>query len=78
MKGNIIRERLTKLRKCMKEKGVDALYIPTSDFHSSEYAGGYFRCRKYLPSVQSPASSCKTSNVPAEPVKPEKNSLQRK
>lgn len=48
MKGNIIRERLTKLRKCMKEKGVDALYIPTSDFHSSEYAGGYFRCREFF------------------------------
>ena len=28
-------------------------------------------CRKYLPSVQSPAKSCVTRMVPAEPVKPE-------
>lgn len=48
MKGSIIRERLALLRKNMKEKGIDALYIPTSDFHGSEYAGGYFRCREFF------------------------------
>lgn len=45
---NVIQERLTALRKVMTEKGVDAYLIPTDDFHSSEYVGDYFKCRKYM------------------------------
>lgn len=54
MKTNIIRERLTLLRKRMREEGIDALYILTSDFHGSEYAGGYFRCREFFQDLQVP------------------------
>ena len=47
MKEKII-TRLTKLRALMKEKNVDALLVPTDDFHSSEYVGDYFKCREYI------------------------------
>ena len=36
------------LRVKMKETGVDACLIPTSDFHGSEYVGDYFKCREYI------------------------------
>ena len=41
-------ERLAKLRDLMKERGMDAYVVPTSDFHLSEYVDGYFKCRKFL------------------------------
>lgn len=41
-------ERLENLRKFMKERGIDAYLVPTSDFHESEYVGEYFKCRKFL------------------------------
>lgn len=42
------REAIEKLRVCMKEAGVDAWMVTTADFHDSEYAGDYFKVRKYL------------------------------
>lgn len=41
-------EKLAALRQKMKEAGVDAYLVPTSDFHGSEYVGDYFKCRKYI------------------------------
>lgn len=41
-------ERLTALRELMKQRGIDAYLVPTSDFHESEYVGEYFKCRKFL------------------------------
>ena len=41
-------ERLTKLRALMKENGMDAYYIPSSDFHDSEYVEDYFCCRAFM------------------------------
>lgn len=41
-------ERLEKLREMMKSNGMDAYYIPSSDFHDSEYVEDYFRCRAYI------------------------------
>ena len=41
-------ERLAALRQQMKEAGVDAYLVPTSDFHGSEYVGEYFKCRRYI------------------------------
>ena len=147
-----MKRELELLREKMRETGVDACLIPTSDFHGSEYVGDYFKCReyisgftgsagtlvvtldeaglwtdgryflqaakqlegsgimlrkerqpgvrtpgcrsfrsiipepsncfaacrKYLPSVHSPASSSVTTRVPAEPVKPEIYSLHLK
>ena len=43
-----IRERLSKLRELMAEKGIDIYIVPTADFHQSEYVGEYFKARKYI------------------------------
>ena len=43
-----ISEKLEKLRSCMKENGIDVYYIPTNDYHSSEYVGDFFKCREYI------------------------------
>ncbi|MGN0159751.1 MAG: aminopeptidase P family protein [Brotaphodocola sp.] len=45
---NTIVERLSKLRNLMKERGIDAYLVPTSDYHESEYVGEHFACRKYI------------------------------
>jgi len=45
---NTVPQRLAALREKMKEAGVDAYLVPTDDFHSSEYVGEYFTCRKYI------------------------------
>ena len=37
-----MRRELELLREKMRETGVDACLIPTSDFHGSEYEGDYF------------------------------------
>lgn len=44
----MIPERLTALRSLMKMQGVDAYLVRTDDFHSSEYVGEYFKCRKFI------------------------------
>ncbi|MDO4337584.1 MAG: aminopeptidase P family protein [Eubacteriales bacterium] len=46
--SNIIQERLSSLRALMAQKGIDAYLVPTDDFHSSEYVGDYFKCRKFI------------------------------
>ena len=43
-----IRERLDALREQMNEEKIDAYYIPTDDFHLSEYVGDHFKCREYM------------------------------
>ena len=45
---NIIPERLMALRRVMAQKKIDAVLIPTSDFHASEYVGAYFQTREYF------------------------------
>lgn len=45
---NEIALRLEELREKMREHGIHAYYVPTSDFHESEYVGEHFTCRKYL------------------------------
>lgn len=46
--ANAVRERLDRLRVRMKETGVHAYYIPSSDFHSSEYTHDYFKVREFF------------------------------
>ncbi len=41
-------ERLDALSALMKEKNIAAYLVPTDDFHSSEYVGDYFKCRKFI------------------------------
>ena len=44
---NII-EKLANLRKLMVENNIDYYYIPTSDYHLSEYVGDHFKERAYM------------------------------
>ena len=44
----MLRGNLEKLRECMKEYGIDAYIIPSSDSHQSEYVGEYFKSRAYI------------------------------
>lgn len=44
----MIRERLSKLRECMKAAGIDCYLVPTSDYHDSEYVSGFFAVRRFL------------------------------
>lgn len=43
-----IRERINALRREMAKEGITAYYVPTDDFHGSEYVSDYFKCREYL------------------------------
>lgn len=44
----MIPERISALRERMREAGVEAVVIPTADYHASEYVGEYFKTRKFL------------------------------
>lgn len=41
-------ERLKALRDLMEQRGIAVYYVPSSDFHDSEYVAPYFRCRQFL------------------------------
>lgn len=43
-----VKDRLAHLRKKMEEAGIDMYFIPTNDFHNSEYICDYFKVREYL------------------------------
>ena len=45
---NVFAERINELRLLLKQNGIDVYYIPTADFHGSEYIGDYFRILPYL------------------------------
>ncbi len=40
-------ERIARLRALMEQNGIDAYIVPTADFHQSENAGEYFKCREW-------------------------------
>ncbi len=44
----VIKERLSDLRKAMKEANIDYYMMPTSDFHNSEYSADFFKVREYF------------------------------
>lgn len=44
----MINERISALRKEMEKEGIDIYYVPTADFHESEYVGEYFKARKFI------------------------------
>ena len=46
--AELYRERVEALRRNMEREGVDIYLIPTSDYHSSEYVGDYFKERAFL------------------------------
>lgn len=41
-------ERITALRKLMRERGIAAYIVPSDDFHQSEYVSDYFKTREYI------------------------------
>lgn len=43
-----VKERLANLRKKMEDEGIDMYFVPTNDFHGSEYICDYFKSREYL------------------------------
>lgn len=43
-----IKERLSALRAAMKAQGLSAYYIPTADYHLSEYVGEHFKFRAWM------------------------------
>ncbi|MCH5273884.1 MAG: aminopeptidase P family protein [Lachnospiraceae bacterium] len=45
---NLFAERINKLRLLLKQNGIDVYYVPTADFHGSEYINDYFKVRAYL------------------------------
>lgn len=45
---NTVNERIHALRELMRERGIDAYLVPTSDFHESEYVGAHFKCREFI------------------------------
>ena len=52
-----IKSRIAAVREVMRAEGVDWLYVPTEDFHQSEYVGDYFKCREYLSGFTGSAGS---------------------
>ncbi len=46
--NNTVTTPLSSLREQMKDKNIDMYIIPTSDFHSSEYVGSYFKARAFV------------------------------
>lgn len=44
----VIQSRLLKLREVMESHGVDVYYVPSDDFHGSEFVSPYFKVREYL------------------------------
>ena len=45
---NEIKTRIEKLRGLMREQGLNAYIIPTTDFHGSEYVNDYFKAREFM------------------------------
>ena len=43
-----MRQQLVALRGAMRDKGIDLCMIPSSDYHSSEYVGEFFKSRAYV------------------------------
>ena len=44
-------QKLEKLRELMKHNDLTMYYVPTDDYHTSEYVGSYFKSRAYLSAV---------------------------
>ncbi len=43
-----MKQEIVELRKLMSEEGMDAYYVPSGDFHSSEYVNDYFKAREFM------------------------------
>ena len=52
-----IRARIESLRGVMREEGISAYFIPTADFHGSEYVSDYFKVREFFSGFTGSAGS---------------------
>ena len=43
-----MKKEIVELRKLMASDGIDAYYVPSGDFHGSEYVNAFFRTRAFL------------------------------
>ena len=43
-----MKREIAELRKLMAEEGIDAYFVPSGDFHGSEYVNAFFRTRAFL------------------------------
>ena len=43
-----MKEEIVQLQKLMERDGIDVYYVPSSDYHMSEYVGSFFQGRKFL------------------------------
>ena len=43
-----MKKEIVALRKLMAEEGIDAYFVPSGDFHGSEYVNAFFRTREFL------------------------------
>ena len=44
----MINERISKLRKLMAKRNIDAYIVPSSDPHQSEYLADYYKTRQFI------------------------------
>lgn len=52
-----IKRRIEALREKMRKENMDLYYVPTGDFHGSEYVSDHFKCREYLSGFTGSAGS---------------------
>lgn len=52
-----VSQRIGALRKRMREENIDMYYIPSNDFHNSEYVGSFFKCREFISGFDGSAGS---------------------
>ena len=48
MENTVIKDRLKRLRAEMDKEGINYYFMPTSDFHNSEYSADFFKVREYF------------------------------
>ena len=46
--AEIIKERISRLRKFMQAHGISAFIVPSTDPHSGEYVPAHWECRKWI------------------------------
>ena len=56
--GAECRERISLLRERMQREGIDAVLIPTADYHNSEYVADYFKTREFFTGFTGSAGTC--------------------
>ena len=57
--------RISALRRLMVQKKIDIYFIPSADFHQSEYVGDYFKCREFITGFTGSAGTALISQTEA-------------